>query len=1422
MTVATTASATKVASLTTSLLLSVLLAFLSSLSNLECVIAGGAFQSGPNKGSIYAGGLDYVGDSVYITGITYDYNGNKPTDESSCFVSKLNSRYLQHHDVAISSTIGYGDVMEVCYGISLLHDPLRPVRGEHKPFVVSGTSDPGGIYGSSQDIPSGFVMSLNPSVTEDFTVQGGLSIDEAGQTNTVSYPVSILYEFDRNVNTAPGTEGTWDLERKDGQIFIASLSSVDLDLSPTANSVSKLTGERGQKYQPNWMEFRKYGKSFEMTLHRFITRSDIDNDGVVGLKIEEDWTETYPIDIDPDTGDKPDVYLAGMIRKKIPNHPGASDNSWLAELEGSVDELLIVAGSTRGMGLGYGDAQYNSDDEDGFISVISTETGKLISGGNKSNRRIGTAETDLILGICDDPTDPNAFYIVGATGGRDGMGERVEQTVYVTNPKSLHGFVQKIQLDTLDKIWGFHWGANHMGDHMGEFRGDNKEYEREFRDDDVNYMDQFRGGNKEFYEEYGSANYMDQFRGDNKEFDAEGFDEEFNEIFDEEGFDEEFLEYPDDDEEYGRMNPTMTIGMGCHVLKDGSVYVTGMVEDGAHILMDLERHVPHVGNSILAARFDGQSGKVKWINQFGSNDGNEKLAQSGGIAVDNDENLIIFGDTTGSMFRPRGSNNNDGSSDIFLATLSKEDGSHDPIGSVVRSEPTPVPVPVVAPESTNPAIPVNHGGEMSDRKKWEDYINDNSDTIGNDYDWGKHDFGQFSIDDDNVNPLGYEDGKGHDYGGYGKDGDDRAFNTARFGIQSGPHSGSTFAGGMVYNADEDSVYLTGITYDDLNSQSPNCIVTKLPLEEGTNEEWSKATDKVFGNSDVIESCSSIALHRYGEVVTVGNGDTGSSLPSGSNAAIQGGLNAGAGFALAINRNNLGQIDSTPLVTTTPNDKIQYPISVVSDGDDLYVVSLTSTDSDTSREFNQLMANGGSNSNYSPNFLNIQKYGSSLDMTVTKVTLKDELIDGVPDGDISFTTAWSKEFPVNPDGDGSGTIPRVFLGGAIVKKSLGYLAIAGSTRGLGKGYGAAVGNDEDGFIILLDLQTGELSSEVDRNNIREGSAEDDIVLGICQDPDDNESFFVVGATKGLMGTTGTTKDVPQGSLQGFLRKVNAKTLAEIWTIQWGAIHKNEASQSIPTSVKASDCAVSGDVVYVGGVVDDNAEIYKGSSRRRSQGGDDIWVGAVTLEGGDVMWLRQAGSPGNDRIAPHGGLAISKNGNVIVFGDTNGAFYRERSQSTLRDLFVMEFGKNGLHKRHVRAPIGGNDSPATAPEPAAPTIQAVPVQLVPVAAPISSGNKNIPTFAIIGIIIVGALILIVVSYFVYRRLGCRRSKKTVDGDPDIEIKDGLITNKNSCFNDHPPQSSFSQENFNKESNFKEFGEDPLGGYSDKLSDEGKHVI
>jgi hypothetical protein len=48
----------------------------------------------------------------------------------------------------------------------------------------------------------------------------------------------------------------------------------------------------------------------------------------------------------------------------------------------------------------------------------------------------------------------------------------------------------------------------------------------------------------------------------------------------------------------------------------------------------------------------------------------------------------------------------------------------------------------------------------------------------------------------------------------------------------------------------------------------------------------------------------------------------------------------------------------------------------------------------------------------------------------------------------------------------------------------------------------VGDDEDGFITLLDLQTGDFPTDVVRSTIRKGSAEDDVVT-VCDDPNDGK-------------------------------------------------------------------------------------------------------------------------------------------------------------------------------------------------------------------------------------------------------------------------------------------------------------------------------
>ena len=53
-------------------------------------------------------------------------------------------------------------------------------------------------------------------------------------------------------------------------------------------------------------------------------------------------------------------------------------------------------------------------------------------------------------------------------------------------------------------------------------------------------------------------------------------------------------------------------------------------------------------------------------------------------------------------------------------------------------------------------------------------------------------------------------------------------------------------------------------------------------------------------------------------------------------------------------------------------------------------------------------------------------------------------------------------------------------------------MVGSTKGSGPGYGLSTGDDEDGFVTVLDPTSGEILGE----GIREGSPDDDIVTGTC--------------------------------------------------------------------------------------------------------------------------------------------------------------------------------------------------------------------------------------------------------------------------------------------------------------------------------------
>jgi hypothetical protein len=686
----------------------------------------GAFQSGPNVGALYAGGISFLPGSsqLMVTGITYDNNGDVPLGQCACFIARFDADMLQN-DALRASLVGSGQILEACHSVSIMDN--NPTQD----FVVAGHSDPGGMYGFA-DVASGFLMAMQ---TQDFSVVAGTAIE----STQVSYPISIIAD-------------SWA-----GVVYVASLTSTSLDLNPSYNQIVS------QYSQPNWLKYRKYGTSFEMTLEK------VNFDGSTDMTSA--WSTNFPIDTDAN-GDKPDVYLGGMILKQST----------------TAGPILIVAGSTRGMGTGYGAAEGN--DEDGYISVINPTSGTLldVSDGslNRNNVRIGTAQDDIIGGICDDPTDPNSFYIVGGTKGS-------MATMDVAPPAgSLSAYVQKVSLSTLSEVWTVQWGALSPS---------------------------------------------------------------------------------------GGAGITTAVALECMTTMDGLVYVAGVVQGGAAISQQTSKG----GDDIFVAQLTTLSGSVNWIQQLGS-EGNEYVGRGEALALDSQSDLVVFGDTDGNFYRYR-DDDDSGTSDVFLVTLDKADGSYPPTGDSLDPVPTPSPAGDGVP--TQPAGGPGSGGVLD----------------------------------------------------------------STLGVQSGPSAGALFSGGMILDPVEEMVYMTGITYDmnfDGNveaTRQAQCFIASASLDDG--EVWDWENSNTYGDSDYLEACNTIALHRISELVVVGSADRQSSLLSDAASSIFGQM---AGFALAVDRETLGVIDSEILVTTDPTNRYEYPISVVSSGSDLYIIALTSTDAQFSDEY----------------------------------------------------------------------------------------------------------------------------------------------------------------------------------------------------------------------------------------------------------------------------------------------------------------------------------------------------------------------------------------------------------------------------------------------------------------------------------------
>ena len=473
----------------------------------------------------------------------------------------------------------------------------------------------------------------------------------------------------------------------------------------------------------------------------------------------------------------------------------------------------------------------------------------------------------------------------------------------------------------------------------------------------------------------------------------------------------------------------------------------------------------------------------------------------------------------------------------------------------------------------------------------------------------------------------------------------KAFSSA-LSLQSGPDTGSSFAGGFLLQNNKLSV--TGITYGQFGGggkaggEVARCILAGVDLSNNNNGEWQ--TQSTFGSDTVDTVCNGVGHALGGEetnsdsILVMGSTKEGGILtnlrPSGSTKSTSYGLLLEMG-----NHKALGGalIQGGALMHES---KVQYPKAMVTAKDNVidcvYVVSVHS----------EALKENDVQGNNMVNWLLQDQYQSQsllLERFQSMKSVGGGFGDLLGTVDLTLGPDWRKPFGLN-SGD-----TLVVVDMLLVKEQL---VVIGYTNGSGQAFGevdpTSTGDDDffSGFVTTFDLSGRVVKSE--RLSHLE-KLENIQLYGACQS---STTLYVVGTAN-----------------------ANTVYMAEYDTSDGLALTREVSVKEATKPVTDLKCAATNDgaLVYIAGTVTGGGsfDVDYQSDAESSKGGNDIFVGQTSSgKTDDPNWWKQMGTTGDDRIAS----ILLEDGGLYVLGDTTGSMYRKNDQG-FSDLFIMTLSQNG---------------------------------------------------------------------------------------------------------------------------------------------------